>query len=535
MHESVSQFFGYVRGIWRYRWYALGAAWLLALVGWTVVFQLPDQYQATARVHVETRSALEPLLRGMTVETNEDRRLRYLTRSLFTRPSLEKIARMSDLDLRVQTSEGMNELLNELSQRITLSGTAKVNIYEIGYTNRDPEVAKRVVQSVVSLMAERTLGESRRESDQAQAFLAKQVKEYEQRLEAAEDRLMRFKRKHVGQMPSDQGDYYGRLQNHMTALEEARMQLQAAKSRRAELERLLSGEKPVFGIMSPEGGGSGASPLQARIQNMQSRLDQLKLKYTEKHPEVKSLRSTIEELKERFRKKREMAGEGDQGPQAPLESNPVYQELRASLAQTKAKIASLQEKVNHHKEKVAGLREKVDTIPKVEAKLARLNRDYQATKEQYQKLLDRREKASISEKMKETSGDMKVEVIDPPHVPADPTSPDRPLLASMALVAALGGGGTGALLLAQGRPVYENRQGLFRGTGYPVFGNISMVWSRRMQIRRQFGNSCFVLALVGLLGAYGTALTYSMVDPEGAMSLVDRSWTAMRTMLGSAI
>jgi len=533
MNESVSQFLGYVRGIWRYRWHALAAAWLLALVGWAVVFQLPDQYEATARVHVETRSALEPLLRGMTVDSNEDRRLRYMTRSLFTRPSLEKIARMSDLDLRVRSSEEMDDLLNDLSRRITLSGTAKVNIYEIGYTNQDPEVAKRVVQSVVSLMAERTLGESRRESDQAKAFLNKQVQEYEQRLEAAEERLMQFKRKHVGQMPSDKGDYYGRLQNHMGALEEARMKLKAAQSRRAELERLLSGEKPVFGIMSQEGGGSGPSPLQARIQNMQTRLDQLRLKYTEKHPEVKSLKSTIAELEGRLRDQRK--GGGDQESGVPLESNPVYQELRASLAEAKAKIASLQEKVNHHKGKVESLREKVDTIPKVEAQLARLNRDYRATKEQYQELLERREKASISEKMKETSEDMKVEVIDPPHVPADPTSPDRPLLASMALVAALGGGGTGALLLSQARPVYESRQGLFQSTGYPVFGTICMVWSRRMQIRRQFLNSLFVLALAGLLGAYGMVLTYSMVDPEGAMSLVDRSWTAMRTMLGSAI
>jgi hypothetical protein len=130
---------------------------------------------------------------------------------------------------------------------------------------------------------------------------------------------------------------------------------------------------------------------------------------------------------------------------------------------------------------------------------------------------------------------MKVEVIDPPHVPSEPTSPNRPLLASMALVAALGGGGTGAFLLSQARPVYENRSNLFQGTGYPVFGTISMVWSRRMALRRHLGLGLFFLGLLGLLAAYGVVLAYSMVDPAGAMALVDRALAAMGAMWGSAL
>ncbi len=66
MRELYELFLTYVRGIWRYRWIMMLVAWLVSVVGWGVVYQLPDKYESSARVHVDTQSMLAPLLKGLT-------------------------------------------------------------------------------------------------------------------------------------------------------------------------------------------------------------------------------------------------------------------------------------------------------------------------------------------------------------------------------------------------------------------------------------------------------------------------------------
>lgn len=64
MQEILGQLFAHVAGVWRNRWIALAVAWLVAILGWAWVAQMPKQYLATARVHVDSNSILRPLLRG---------------------------------------------------------------------------------------------------------------------------------------------------------------------------------------------------------------------------------------------------------------------------------------------------------------------------------------------------------------------------------------------------------------------------------------------------------------------------------------
>ena len=57
MHELFSRLLEDFRGAWRFRRYALAAAWVVCLACWAVVFVLPDEYSASARVFVDTRTA----------------------------------------------------------------------------------------------------------------------------------------------------------------------------------------------------------------------------------------------------------------------------------------------------------------------------------------------------------------------------------------------------------------------------------------------------------------------------------------------
>jgi capsular polysaccharide biosynthesis protein len=93
MTPTLDHVFDEIRGAWRFRWAALPTAFALALIGWVVVFALPDRYEADARVFVDTRTALKPALQGLTTDQNVDAQINYVRQSLIEGPQLEKIAK----------------------------------------------------------------------------------------------------------------------------------------------------------------------------------------------------------------------------------------------------------------------------------------------------------------------------------------------------------------------------------------------------------------------------------------------------------
>ncbi|TVR63354.1 MAG: chain length determinant family protein, partial [Candidatus Competibacteraceae bacterium] len=178
MQELIEMVLGYVRGIWRNRWYALVCAWLVCVVGWTMVYQMPDQYRASARVYVDTQSILRPLMRGMAVDVNPGAQIGLVTRTLLSRPNLEKIARMTDLD--VQSAEGLEGAIGRLQGRVGLaSQRGDTNLYTVTYMDQNPQLARNIVQSVITVFGENLLGDTRMDTDTAQRFLDRQISEHE--------------------------------------------------------------------------------------------------------------------------------------------------------------------------------------------------------------------------------------------------------------------------------------------------------------------------------------------------------------------
>ncbi|MFM2088702.1 MAG: hypothetical protein RLZZ237_3571, partial [Pseudomonadota bacterium] len=60
MEELIQQLLSSLKGIWKYRWHALLVAWLVAIAGFIKVISLPDDFQTSARVFVDTQTILKP-------------------------------------------------------------------------------------------------------------------------------------------------------------------------------------------------------------------------------------------------------------------------------------------------------------------------------------------------------------------------------------------------------------------------------------------------------------------------------------------
>ena len=133
MEELVQQLLEYLRGMWRRRWIGLGVAWVVAIVGAVVLFKMPDKYEASARVYVDTQSMLKPLMSGLAFQPDIDQQVAIISRTLISRPNVEKLIRMTDLDLTAQSPAEKERLIDGLTRQLKLRGSARENIYTISY------------------------------------------------------------------------------------------------------------------------------------------------------------------------------------------------------------------------------------------------------------------------------------------------------------------------------------------------------------------------------------------------------------------
>lgn len=497
MEEQLAQLISHLKGIWKYRWHAMATAWAVVLLGGAVIFLLPDSYQASARVFVDTQSILKPLLSGMTNIPNVEQQVAIMNRTLLSRPNMERLLRMVDLDIKAKTAKEHEEMVDELAKQIKLAGSVRDNIYTITYIHENPKLAKDVVQSLLTIFVEGSFGDKKKESAKAVLFIDEQIKSYEEKLITAENSLKEFKLKNAGLLSAQGNDYGTKLLDTTESLNQARLELREAEQARNAIRRQITGEAPdpktapnALTLVNPE--------IDARIQTLNKNLDSLQTQFTDQHPDIVATKRLIAQLEAR---KVEESKQKKYSADPGANYSPMLQQLNVALSAAEAKVASMAARVEEYSARVNRLKALNNAIPEVEAQLSQLNRDYQINKENYEKLLGRREAAKLSGDLTANTEMMSFRVVDPPMVPMTPNGPNRARLFSLLFAGALAAGIAFALLMSRIRPTFLTQYSLREATGLPVLGTVSMQWTE-LEKKRQakdfyaFGLSSSLLLLM---------------------------------------
>ena len=511
-----------LRGMWQGRWLGLAAAWLTAVGGTAFVFSKPDRYEATARVYVDTQSLLKPLLHGLTVQLNVDQEVAILSRTLISRPNLEKLVRMSDLDLKVTNTQEREKLLDALSRTVYIKSAAGQNLYTIGFTDPNPSQATRVVQSVLSIFVESGLAPKAQDTGQAQRFIEEQIKQYEQRLTEAENRLKEFKLQNLDLGAAEGGDFFGNITAVGQQLREARSLLgEAEKSRDALKQQITDAdERPpsLVGSLADHAPAVTTPELDTRLAAFNKNLDELLMRYTENHPDVLNSRRVIKEIeaqreeeRKRLAEEQEKRRRADASPSSP--GNPVYPQLKLAMAESEAQVARLRTRVREQEQRLAQLRATARSVPEREAQLAQLNRDYAIQKQNYEALVARRESALMSGEMQAATGVANFRIIDPPQVSSTPVAPNRKMLILAALLASVLAGLAASYLFSVVHPTFHDGGGLKRVTQRPMLGTVSLIRTAEVLGRARRHALAFFSGIGALAAAYGAVLAAVFFRP----------------------
>ncbi len=527
MDELIKQLLGYVRGMWKFRWPSLLLAWGVTLIGVVLVYRIPDQYEASARIYVDTQSILKPLMAGLAVQPNVGQQITMLSRTLLSRPNLEKLVRMADLDLNVTAAADREELITKLGRAIEIRNTGRDNLYTLAIRDHEQEKAKRVVQSLTSMFVESSLGSSRKDTDSAKSFLDEQIRRYELKLEEAETKLKDFRVRNIDLQSPDGKDAASRVREAAGQLEAVRLQLREAENARDSIRQQMTAERSQQGNTPapsppPESSINVSTPeLDARIEALKRNLDGLMQRYTDQHPDVVTTRRLLKDLEQQ--KTREMAelrraavaaaaaAAASQGPAATT-AGMVEQELSRMLASAEVQVATLRTRAGEFSARLAAARESLKTAPQLESEAAQLNRDYGINRKNYEDLVARRQSAVMSGELEVASGLAEFRLIDPPRVSPKPVSPNRVAMLPLALAAGLGAGLILAFLLSQLRPVFYDPSELRNKTGLPLLGVVSLRVDDAVRRKERGSLIRFVSASLGLVGlfAVGLAVTAAM-------------------------
>jgi len=502
MQDILEQIRSVVRGIWLKKRYIVISSWLIALLGWAAITAMPDKYSASARVYVDTQSLLKPLLRGMTVSNNPDEQVRLMVKTLLSRPNLEKILRMADLDILANNQNEFDILISQLASNIKLARTSKDNLYTISYSGNNPIKATQIVQAVLKVFVDNTVGQSRDETLIAKQFFTEQIAEYESRLAQAEQRLTQFRQKNGSLISKSGNGYYKTLTTLESALDATQLKQREIESQLTAARQKMSGERPNFGLLTQAQKRQYTTTYDERIRKMQDSLDRLTLRYTIEHPDVKEASKRINDLvklrEQEIEEMIQVAAVGNGSSIQALDANPVFQEIKIKVLELENQLVGTKVRVSDLVAKVDALRSKIHLIPEIESQLTALNRGYNVTKQKYEELLKRRETARLGEQADNSVDDIQFRVIDPPRAEETPTGPPRALFYTLALFAGLGIGIAIAFLMSQLKAVIMSPYQLTQLTGLPVLGTVSNTNESQHGQNMRTKNAVF-FALIGLL------------------------------------
>ena len=494
MEDLISQLLLHVRGIWKYRWYAVTVTWVLSLGGWAAVHTRPNDYQSTARVYVDTQTILKPLLSNMTSVPNAEQQVSIMSRTLLSRPNLERVMRMVDLDVRATSPRLQEQQVERLLASIRITGTKLNDIYTITYNDKDPKLVRDVVQALLTIFVEGSFKGKHSDSQKAVKFIDEQIKSYEERLVAAENSLKQFKLRNSDLLPRQGVDYSAQVAIATDALNAARLALMEAQQSRNAIRAQVDGDAIVEGpvipvrIVNPE--------IDARITAINKHLDTLRLQYTDQHPDVMAAQRLLFQLEARkLEESRKQFRDSDPG----YNYSPMLQQLKVALAEADAKLAAARVRVDEYAARLAHLQAMRKAVPEVESQLAQLNRDYDINKKNYNDLVARRESAALSGDLDSAAGVADFRLIDPPRASTTPVAPNRLLLMPLALLTALAAGLAVTFALSQVRAVFYDARSMSESLGLPLLGVVTLVMGDGATLRRKAELKKFMGATGGLL------------------------------------
>jgi succinoglycan biosynthesis transport protein ExoP len=488
-----------VHSVWQRRWLAMGIAWAICVLGWLAVALIPNTYESQAKLFVQTKAIL-PENTGIS-PVERQKQIDNVEQTLTSAANLEKVVRGTDLGKNLVTPREIEGAVNGLRGAIKIK-SEQDNLFEISATmtaggRSDGEaasLARDIVQKLIDIFVEENLAGGRGETSDTLRFLDEQLAKRQKELEIAEQKRVKFETENLGMLPGI-GSVSQRLEQGRVEINQIDSQLIAAQSALAAINGQIAGT-PQSIAGGTTGGVNPLAQAQGELASMKAR------GLTDQHPDVQAIKNQIAALR--------AAGAG--ASTAYGVPNPAYSSLVSMKAERQAAVTALQSRKAALQGEMNAMVAKQIQEPGVAAEQARIARDYEVLKTQYDKLLADREQVRLRGQVETQTDAVRFDLITPPSSPRTPIAPKRPLLLAAVLFAGIAGGIGGAFALGQLSASYPTAAKLESASGLPVIGSISQMLTQAQRDERKRKLRMYLGSAGALVGVFLVLLIIEFIQ-----------------------
>ena len=463
----------------------------------------PNVYTSSTSIYVEEQNIIGPLMQGAAVQTGVADRSSIAREIIYGRKILLRVLKELGRDETATGPAALERMMEDIKGRTTVTG--RLNLITIEYKDSDPKTAYAVTKYLADFFIAESLADKARESEGAFEFIDQQAQEYKDKLVKSEEELKRFRSENIEARPEIVGDIGRRNAELETRLEQISQDVREARIRRDSLARQLSGEATATSSFSR------AQQHKARIAELQSQLDTLRLSYHETYPDIIQLKTQIQDLRDTVAQ----GGEEQAVVDEQVLANPIYQEIQRALYEANILIDTLTARYEQTK---AALNEQTEVAKRVQdfqARLSELTRDYEVNREIYADLTRRRESARVSMNLDREQKGLTMRIDEPAYLPHKPSGlqflhfavagPILGLVLPIGLV----------VVFRKLDPRIRSEVRIADELGLPVLGVVPHVYMPEEARREAMGTIALLLLFVGGIALMSTMIVQRMGSGAG--------------------
>jgi polysaccharide chain length determinant protein (PEP-CTERM system associated) len=301
-----------------------------------------------------------------------------------------------------------------------MEGRGPLPGFYVNVTFDDPRLAQQICAEVTSMFLEQNVRRRIAQAQDTTQFLAQELDEAKQKLDAEDEKLATFKRQYLGSLPEEEPGNLNILTSLNTQLEATTQGLSRAQQDKGLNEALLSQQLETW--KATLAGQRNTETLEQQLSALQDQLEVMLSKYTPEHPDVVKLQNQIADLKKRIQ-------EGPKSTSVPkaavaMRETPQIQQLRAKIHQDELNIVELAHRQTQLEDEIRRTQGRVQASPMVELQLKELTRNYQTALDFYKDLLRKRENSAMATNLEHQQESEQFTILDQANLPKDPSFPD---------------------------------------------------------------------------------------------------------------
>ena len=461
--QNFKEIVRYLRALYRHRYLFIVISLLIMTLIGAFSFTLPKKYSADTTVFIE-RNVIDSLVRGIAVSPDINDRIRVLRYAILSRDLVTKTLEDIGSDVFTKPMGEQQSYISKLIEKINLRIRGQ-ELFILSLVDKDPVFAQKFVNTLVGKYVEENISSKRDETYGANRFLKEQIETFKTKLEAAEDKIIEFRKKNGIYFSVDEGATLANIRTLAGQIENIELTEDTLKARKKQIKSQLESLPETIDMVSETAEGG-------RLAQMEARLNNLLLKYTDNYPEVIRLKSEIEALERRLAKPDNTENKPERTRLTSL--NPLHQELQGQLFGIDAELSSMAARKLNLQRTIAKRENELREVPEARKELGILVQQRDSIRNVYDELLGRMSQSEVSKQMEIGNKAATFRIVDAAVLPEVPVSPNMLKMFLLAVVGGLGCG-VGVIYLIESMDTKVRDVAMFETLGVEVLAVVPSI------------------------------------------------------------